>query len=251
MKRFASELITINQMLNIPQPSRSRVLLEISADMQDLYEYHVGQGLSEELAFRRTMEEFDLTAEAIAAIAEVHDSPIRRFLDRFSSQTRSILEGLALALTMIPVVLVGYGLAISGGMTKDSGIWIWPLLAGTIAALSLGISKWYKLFVVKEHHIRAVRKRIDTALYIALGQLAIGLVGMYYDLFQAWLMSSADKTRMVLFLAHWLQGSSALLSTAMIAALVSGLIWIVNSGKAASIEQCEAELITGSEGESI
>ena len=119
------------------------------------------------------------------------------------------------------------------------------------AALCLGISKWYKLFVVKEHHIRAVRKRIDTVLYIALGQLSIGLVGMYYDLFQTWLMSSADKMKTILFLAHWLQRSSALLSTAMIAALVSGLIWIVNSGKAASIEQCEAELITDSEGESI
>lgn len=249
MKRFAAALRNIDKVLDIPQPSRSRVILEIAADMENSYEHYIGQGLSEEEALRGTVEEFDLSAEEIASIAEVHDSPLKRFLDRFSSRTRNVLEGTALALTMIPVVLVGYGLALSGGLFDDSGIWKWPLLAGTIAAAVLGISKWYRLFVVKEHHIRAVRKGIDAALYIALGQIAIGLVGMYIDLFQTWAMSSADKTRTVLYLAHWLQRSSALLSTAMIAALASGLIWIVNSGKAASIEQYEAELLIDSEGE--
>jgi hypothetical protein len=36
----------------------------------------------------------------------------------------------------------------------------------------------------------------------------------------------------------------------MIAALVSGLIWVVNSEKAVSIEQYESELIMDSKGES-
>jgi hypothetical protein len=152
-------------------------------------------------------------------------------------------------MTMIPVALVGYRLALSGGMFKDSEIWIWPLLAGAIAALALGVSKWYGLFVVKEHNIRAVRKRLDTVLYIALGQLVTGFVGMYVDLAQTWVASSVDKAMTTIYLANWLQRSSALLSTAMIAALVSGLIWVVNSGKAVSIEQYEAELIIDSEGE--
>ena len=151
---------------------------------------------------------------------------------------------------MIPVAIVGYRLARSGGIITDSGIWIWPLLAGAIAALALGVSKWYGLFVVKEHNIRAVRKRLDAVLYIALGQLGMGFVGMYVDLFQTWLTSSVDKAMTTVYLAHWLQSCSALLSTAMIAALVSGLIWVVNSGKAVSVEQYEAELIINSEGES-
>ncbi len=250
MKRFAAVLRNIDEVLDIPQPSRSRVILEISADMQDLYEHYTGQGLSDEQALKRTVEEFDLSADAIAAIAGVHASPFRRFLDRFSTRTRSALESTALTLTMIPVVLIGFRLATSGGMSEDSGIWMWPLLAGTIAALALGIPKWYGLFVVKKHNIRAVRKRLDAALYIALGQLATGFIGMYFDLFQTWMKSSADKVSTILYLAYWLERSSALLSTAMIAALVSGLIWITNSGKAASIEQCEAEMILESKGES-
>jgi len=250
MKKYAAVLRNIDKVLDIPQPSRSRVILEISADMQDLYEHYIGQGLGDEQAWRRTVEEFDLSAEEIAAIAQVHDSQLKRILDRFSARTRGILERTALAATMIPVVLVGYQLALSGGMFKDSGIWMWPLLTGAIAALALGVSKWYGLFVVKEHNIRAVRKRLNFVLYIALGQLVTGFVGMYVDLFQTWVTSSVDKAMTVTYLAHWLQRSSALLSTAMIAALASGLIWVVNSGKAVSIEQFEAELIIDSEGES-
>jgi hypothetical protein len=251
MKEFAAVLRNIDKVLDMPQPSRSRVILEISADMQDLYEHYIGQGLSDEEALRRTVEEFDFSAEEIAAIARVHDSSLGRFLDRFSARTRSNLERTALAMTMIPVALVGYRLALSGGMYKDSGIWMWPLLAGAIAALALGVSKWYGLFVVKEHNIRAVRKRLDTVLYIALGQLVTGFFGMYVDLFQTWVTSSVDKAMTTIYLAHWLQRSSALLSTAMIGALLSGLIWVINSGKAVSIEQYEAELIIDSEGESI
>jgi hypothetical protein len=251
VNRFAPLLRKIDKMLDIPQPAKSRVILEIAADMQKSYEHFIGQGIGDGEALRCTVEEFDLSAEEIASLAAIHDSPLKRYLYRFSSRTRTILEGTALALIMIPVAIVGYELALSGGLSDDSGIWKWPLLAGTIAAAALGLSKWYTLFVVKDHRIRAVRKWNDTALYIAVGQLAIGLVGMYIDLFQTWAMSAADKTRTVLYLAHWLQRSSALLSLAMIAALVSGLIWIVNSGKAASIEKYEAELLIDSEGESL
>jgi len=250
MKQFTSVLRNIDKALDIPQPSRSRILLEISADMQDLYEHYIGRGLGEEDARKRTLAEFDLSPEAIAAIAAVHDSPFRRFLDRFSYRTRGVLERTALVLIMIPIVLIGYRLALSGGISTDSGIWTWPLLGGTLAALALGIAKWYRLFVTKEHNIRAVRSRLDTAIYIAIGQVATGFIGMYIDLFQTWAKSSADKSMTVLYLAHWLQRSSALLSTALIAAFVTGLVWIVNSGKAASIEQCEAETIIGREGDS-
>ncbi|GEM_PF-1635174 len=250
MNRFAEQLRMIDGMLDIPQPSRSRVILEISADMEDLYEHYIGQGLGGEEAVKRTIEEFDISAESIDAIAEVHDSPLKRFLDRFSAGTRSALERTALSVTMIPVVILALMLSRSGGMFGYSGIWKWPLLFGVVVAVALGTTKWYRLFVLKDHNIRAVRKRLNAAIYISLGQLATGFIGMYFDLFQTWMKSSSDKVRTIMYLAHWLQRSSALLSTAMIAAIMSGLIWIVTSGKAASIEQHEAELILDSEGES-
>ena len=250
MSRFAALLRRIDESLDIPQPSRSRVILEISSDMDDLYRHYLEQGLGEEDARSRTIEEFDLSEEAIASIARVHDSPVRRLLDRFSARTRSIAERAALILAMAPVALLGCRLALSGGMFEDSGFWIWPLLAGTVAAAALGASKWYRLFVVKEHGIRSIRARLDAALYIALGQLSTGFAGMYVDLFRTWARSSADRAMTTYYLAHWLERSSALLSTAMLAALLSGLIWIVNSGKAASIAQYEAELVLDTEGES-
>lgn len=249
MNRFGSELRRVNAMLDLPQPARSRVILEISADMEDMYRHYVGRGIAEDDARRRTVAEFDLSPETVAGLAAVHDASFARFLARFSVRTRNLAEKAALAFVLVVVALVAFRLAQSGGMTADSGLWKWPILAGTVAAVALGAVKWYRLFVVKAHNIRDVRRGIDAALYIALAQITVGFAGMYADLFVTWTWSSAEPASTVVYLAHWLHRSAALLSTALIAALASGLIWIVNSGKAASIEQYAAESILDSEGE--
>jgi hypothetical protein len=82
-----------------------------------------------------------------------------------------------------------------------------------------------------------------------VGQLAIGFVGTYFDLFQTWTKSAADKALTIPYLTLWLQRSSALLSVALVAALISGMVWLVNAGKAASIAQDEADLALDVRGE--
>jgi hypothetical protein len=44
MARFSSIIRDLNSRLDLPQPARSRVLLEIHADLEDLYEFYLQKG---------------------------------------------------------------------------------------------------------------------------------------------------------------------------------------------------------------
>ena len=55
MSRFAGVLKRVSDGLDLPQPTRSRILLEMAGDLQDLYEHHLGQGMDEERAAQLIM----------------------------------------------------------------------------------------------------------------------------------------------------------------------------------------------------
>lgn len=46
MDPFKTLLININNKLELPQPTRSRIILEISADLNDAYHTFQSQGMS-------------------------------------------------------------------------------------------------------------------------------------------------------------------------------------------------------------
>ena len=58
MNRFISLLQRVNDKLDLPQPEKSRILLEIAADLQDMYQVYLDKGLGEEEAVKRTEEKF-------------------------------------------------------------------------------------------------------------------------------------------------------------------------------------------------
>ena len=59
MNQFTPLLKQLNSRLDLPQPQKSRILLEISADLNDLYDLYVSQGHSREEAKQRAEIKFD------------------------------------------------------------------------------------------------------------------------------------------------------------------------------------------------
>ena len=53
MKRFTRVLSEARDQLEISEPARSRVLLEMASDLEDSYEFHLSQGCDEAEATRR------------------------------------------------------------------------------------------------------------------------------------------------------------------------------------------------------
>ncbi len=47
MNRFAPLLKSINARLDLPQPTKSRIILEIASDLEDMYQFYQSQGPDE------------------------------------------------------------------------------------------------------------------------------------------------------------------------------------------------------------
>ena len=108
MSRFAETLSQTSRRLNLPQHIKSRVVLELAADLEDLYEHYSAQGLTEEEATARALEAAELSDEAIARLVEVHTSPTGRLVERLTERTRTPWERLMLLLIAL-FLLIGMG----------------------------------------------------------------------------------------------------------------------------------------------
>ncbi len=54
MKQFESQLKKINNKLDLPQPVKSRIVLEIAADMEDTFNFYFDKGMNEKDALQKT-----------------------------------------------------------------------------------------------------------------------------------------------------------------------------------------------------
>ncbi len=245
MSRFAHSLRQARENLRIPQPARSRLLLELAADMEALFEHYRQEGLDEREAEARTRESFDLSPEALRQLADVHSPPVGRFLDHLSQQARGRWERGALALVLTPIVLLGIRLVRGGDLLRDAGPVVWPMLLVAFLVVGLGLIKFHQIYLKKDHDIRRLRRGLDGPLRLAGVQLALGFGGMYGDLIRVYLQSRAEKALTIPYLAHWLLRNAALLSVAMMAALLGGLVWYLLARRVAGIERSEAALLLG------
>ena len=59
MSRFADVLNQVRDRLEIPEPSRTRIVLEMASDLEDSYQYYLDQGHDEAEAARLARETFD------------------------------------------------------------------------------------------------------------------------------------------------------------------------------------------------
>jgi hypothetical protein len=128
MTRFADTLRRLNDKLDLPQPVRSRILLEIDSDLNALYQHFRDSGLSEETARRQAVEHCDLSDEALAELVDVHTSWFRRFLDRFSVQAQTRWERAFLILLLVFVAAVTAPLVVSIRVFEVASFAVWPVL---------------------------------------------------------------------------------------------------------------------------
>jgi len=92
MNPFRSILKKINSNLNLPQPQKSRILLEIAGDLLDLYQYYLNQGYSEEEAKQKAEIKLALDQNSIAEMVNLHNSGFRKLFTRLSQQTQTKWE---------------------------------------------------------------------------------------------------------------------------------------------------------------
>ena len=140
MSRFTEALSETADRLTVPQSVRSRILLEVAADMDDLYKAYTDRGLEGEAAREAVLEHFDLSDEALEDLVRVHASPIQGVLNGLSGQPGQGWEKTVLAGLVIGVLAALYGLVSQNGLLGAASAFVWPVMAVTVVAVGLADS---------------------------------------------------------------------------------------------------------------
>lgn len=143
---FSTLIASVREQLNLPEPTRSRILLEIADDLGDLYRHHRNNGMTDLDARRRVEEAMQLSSQVMAEIVKVHASSYQRFLDNLSSQAQSRLERAVLLLLSLIVSLAVRSAAITGPVFVQAGSFLWPVLACFVVAVVFGIRRAQRFF---------------------------------------------------------------------------------------------------------
>ena len=74
MDEFKPLLRKINESLDLPQPIKSRIVLEIAADLKDAFASYKRLGLSDKEAIMKTKEIFKFDKKTINELKSVHQT---------------------------------------------------------------------------------------------------------------------------------------------------------------------------------
>jgi len=240
MTEFADVLMPLSARLPLPQPVRSRVLLEIAADLEDLYQHYRDAGMSQAEARSKAIEACDLSDQALAELVQLHTSAFRKLLDRLSAQAQTRWERVLLVVIAFAVAAAALNLLLREPLISDAGWIVWPPLFCAATALLLGLAKSYQMFVKQDHEPRRARRGVDAVAILAIAQCLYGFFGVYVGLYLAAWRIAGDARNAFLHLFNWLLSGSALLSASLSGALLTAAIWFVLAKRVAVIADAEA-----------
>ena len=253
MNRFSSLLNNINDRLEVPQPTKSRILLEIAADLEDTYTYYRDQGCTEEEATQRAQEKFILDDMALADLTLIYQTPLKKWLDRFSTQMQSRWERTILVLTILTVVAVSGRAILSSHFFQNAGLFVWPIWATALGGIFIFLMTFYNLYLLKEHHLKNTIKQVNSLAYLGIGCLVLGLLGYFYELLKngintilpggslvTIICTVTDSPEHMMNLYHCFVSSSTVMMASLLSTLVLGLFWHILLSKSAEIEMADA-----------
>jgi len=243
MTQLNDTLRKIAERLDLPQPFRARVLLEIAADLHDLERHFLDQGLPEEEAQRRAIEQCDLSDEAISGLVQVHAGGYRRFLERLGAQARTRWERWFLAAILVFVAVTAGRLVLTAALFRAASAFVWPVLASTFLAVSVLVVKYHAAYLRQDHDAKRLRAGLMLAPGLATANLFIGMAGLWLGLYFAARRIALDSDHVPAHVSDWMLSSSATLIVSLVSALLIAILWFTLAGKIARIEEAEAAVL--------
>lgn len=239
MSEFSSHIRQFSSRLPLPEPTRSRVLLEMAADMEDLLQHYLAQGLRKDKAVQAVEEHFDLSEDALRELVHVHTSPFQRSLDGLSGQIRSPWERGALVLVAIVVMLGLVRHLFHLPLYQAASPLAFILLAILALAVGIGIRRAFLLFgpVSRATGKPSHRRGGGSLPLLALLLLGMGFSGVWVELYRTALVVRADTTYALVYLVKWLHLACATLVVALSGALLVGLFWFFLETRASQLDE--------------
>jgi hypothetical protein len=239
MKRFTEILRQANERLDLPQPIKSRIILEMAADLEDLYQFHRDRGLNESDALREATDAFNLSPDALEQLVQIHTTPFRRLLDRLSVQVQTFWERIFLTILLIFIaVFIGPSL-LRSDMFIHTGMFVWPIAGVSFAALYIAVRKIYDLYIKKDHRVRRLRRGLTPLIALAGVDVVIGIQGFVFLLHSSFTLFLITAGPMDRDLGRWMIQSSATAVVSLSVAIIMAVVWFVLTNKIAAIERAE------------
>jgi len=243
MSRFAVELRLTAQRLDLPQPARSRVLLELAADMDDLFRHLRAGGLDDATAHRDVLQDFDLSDEAIAELAQVHRGPARRLLDRLPVRSLKLWERALLVVMMAATLHTGGWLTRTAQVVRDAGPYVWPMMLLGAGILGLAVRKTYQFFIKQDHATRRLRTGLTPVLGLSVTAIFLGFALPWLDVFVQIREATAASLPAAAAMMQWTIGATAVLQLGLGLGLAGAMSWFGLAQKVLRIEQHETEVL--------
>ena len=253
MNRFAPLLKEINGKLDLPQPVKSRIILELAADLEDLFHHYRSQLSDDEEAMSKVRERLSLDDSTLSALVEVHRPLFKRFMDKISSQAQTWWERSILLLAIAFIAVLCTKTFFTTPFFMRASVFVWPDLVLFLGVSVIALAKTFQLYVKKDHNIRRVRTGISAIAILGLISLFVGVLGYFLELLRAedkllfvgsfFNIITATSHRMLVDYTGWIIKSSSMIMFTLFVAIFAALTWFLLSNKAAKIEQAEASIL--------
>lgn len=240
MTRFGRVLRRAERRLEAPEPERSRILMEMAADLEDLYRTYRTRGMDESEARRRAEEWLAPSPSTLDSLRSVHVPTFDRLLDRLGGTARGRFElGLVVAVSLLAAA-GGVVATLRSEVLPGSSPGLWIVAGLTAHGLALGLRRGYSLFVrgdrLRPGFVRDLRPVLAAAVATALAGLAAG--GLRLTLTAAPPGTGAAPAGV------WSQVATAagVAALALSASLVLALLWLLLRIRAEAVRRARARL---------
>ncbi len=244
MKRFTRVLSEARDQLEISEPARSRVLLEMASDLEDSYDFHLSHGCDEAEATRRAEEAFGTSEEALKHLTRIHESGLGSLHHRLSGQIGRPWERILLVALVAFEILAAAKVVTHDEFLRFASPFVW--LIGALAAAALIFTAWklYEIFLSPDSDIRRLRSGLGALLFFAGTSLAVTGAGFLFHLQRFFRLNvgGAPESLFVSF-AGWMATMSFLMVLGLLVAMMTALIWFVLANLASRSERREVEAL--------
>jgi hypothetical protein len=245
MSAYADELRRVAERLDLPQPVRARVVLELASDLSDLEAELVAGGEPVAAARERAVRTLVPSDEALGQLLELHRPLYRRVADRFSDPLRHRGERLALAVVSSALFVVGMARLAGAGLLSDASRAVAPLLAIALAVVTVSVWKGFQLRVRGDHDVASLRSGMWVLPLAAVLGTLVALGGSALDLYGVAGRLEADVAGQAAELLAWLRRGSALLGLGLLVTSLALGLWLVLEAGIARVEQAEMSILAG------
>lgn len=248
MKRFARVLSEAHDHLQIPEPSRTRVLLEMASDLEDSYQFHLSQGCDETEATRRAEESFGTSEEALKHLTRIHESGLGGMQNRISNQIGRPWEKVLL------VAIVAFEIWATAKIVSHEAFFmflspfLWPIAALALAALGVTVWKLYQIFSQPGPDVREIRSGLGALLFFSGASLAVTTCGFLFHIQRFFRLNyEAAPESLFMNFAGWMATISFMMILGLLLAMLTALIWFVLINLATRSERREVEELLGAQ----